>query len=388
MRRVLVEPSVYHLLNDGDVAMLQAAVRRLGQRWPDARIEVFTEQPDDLPRRCPGAVPLLSRRRDAYFRFPEPGGRLARGIGPGATRRIRSRRVASFARAVTEADAVIASGAGGTADDFRWESHTVLDVLELAIRGGVPTAMMGQAFGPVHDRFLRRRAREVLTCVDLICLREGLASRTFLESLGVPRERIVITGDDAIERAMGRRRRPREAIGFNLRLAPYSAVDAPMGALVARTVRAAAERSGAGLLAIPISHYPHEMDAAAIASALGADAAGRGGGDVIDTIGHCRIVVTASYHAAVFALAQGIPAVGLVRSPYYRDKFAGLAGLFGDGCTAVTLDEPWERRLDAAIQRAWDTAGDVEASLVASAERQVQRGHDAYDRLARIVEGR
>ena len=42
----------------------------------------------------------------------------------------------------------------------------------------------------------------------------------------------------------------------------------------------------------------------------------------------CRAIVTGSYHAAVFSLALGVPAVCLTKSPYYHAKFGGLPALF------------------------------------------------------------
>ena len=60
---------------------------------------------------------------------------------------------------------------------------------------------------------------------------------------------------------------------------------------------------------------------------------------MIRQIQRCRLVVTGSYHAGVFALASGIPVVGLAKSSYYRDKFLGLADMFAVGCETVTLDE-------------------------------------------------
>ena len=39
--------------------------------------------------------------------------------------------------------------------------------------------------------------------------------------------------------------------------------------------------------------------------------------DVLTAIADCRVVVTGSYHAAVFALSMGVPAVGLAASRYY-----------------------------------------------------------------------
>ena len=101
---------------------------------------------------------------------------------------------------------------------------------------------------------------------------------------------------------------------------------------------------GAPLRAIPISRLPDEADAlqaeilfegydlveypdSPIDTPLG----------VIDEIKHCRLVVTGSYHAGVFALAQGIPVIGLVATEYYQWKFDGLAHQFGEGCRVLRV---------------------------------------------------
>ena len=97
-------------------------------------------------------------------------------------------------------------------------------------------------------------------------------------------------------------------------------------------------------MSVPISHYPTEVDGAVNAALLGAwsepaDEVVTPLG-VVEHISRCRAVVTGSYHAAVFALAQGIPAVGLTGSAYYDAKFAGLADQFGgSGLWIVRLDQ-------------------------------------------------
>jgi polysaccharide pyruvyl transferase WcaK-like protein len=35
---------------------------------------------------------------------------------------------------------------------------------------------------------------------------------------------------------------------------------------------------------------------------------------IIDRISHCRIMITGTFHGAVFALSQGIPVIGLANS--------------------------------------------------------------------------
>jgi colanic acid/amylovoran biosynthesis protein len=98
------------------------------------------------------------------------------------------------------------------------------------------------------------------------------------------------------------------------------------------------------------------------------------------------LVVTGSYHGAVFALAQGIPAVGLAGSEYYVAKFRGLAEQFGGGCEVVGLDQPrLEARLEAAVEDGWRSMPALGPRLVRAAERQVAHGRDAYRDLHRIV---
>src|SRR5919198_4977033 len=70
--QILVEPNAHHLLNEGDVAMLQIAVERLARLWPDAVIHVITDDPARLEACCPGVRPVDAAGRrlwfeDAYF---------------------------------------------------------------------------------------------------------------------------------------------------------------------------------------------------------------------------------------------------------------------------------------------------------------------------------
>ena len=107
---------------------------------------------------------------------------------------------------------------------------------------------------------------------------------------------------------------------------------------------------------------------------------------VIDRVGECRVVVTGSYHGAVFALAQGIPVVALVKSPYYVNKMAGLQDQFGIGCELVRLDEGnVSGRIRAAIDRAWAEAERVRGPLLQAAAEQIERGRRAYARLVELV---
>jgi polysaccharide pyruvyl transferase WcaK-like protein len=293
---------------------------------------------------------------------------------------------------VHSADLVVASGAGLLTDAFARRAGTVLEVLETAVKGGVPAAMLGQGVGPLTDARLRATASRVLPRVDLIGLREDLTGPPILRSLGVADERMITTGDEAIEQALdvGGTGQTGEGIGVNVRVARYSDVSADALETVGGVVRRSADHHGVDLVPIPISFYSKERDADAIARMLGSDQPGAAEvstpAAAIAQVRLCRVVVTGSYHAAVFALAQGIPAIGLAGSGYYVDKFLGLAEQFETGCATVRLDEPrLGERLEAAVEEAWSSAPSLSGALQRRAEDQVERVRQAYLRLHRIV---
>ena len=107
---------------------------------------------------------------------------------------------------------------------------------------------------------------------------------------------------------------------------------------------------------------------------------------LIKQVACCRILVTGAYHAAVFALAQGIPVVCLTNSRYYLSKFQGLEDLFGVGCATVMLSEPdLPGKLVAAIESTWNSAEVVRLPLLHSALRQVERSRGAYQQIKGLI---
>jgi len=421
--RILVEPNAHHLLNHGDTAMLQIAVERLFALWPAASIHVLTENPTRLERLCPGARPVDVEGRRLWFddyaftytfhrllprpasrrlveferlirrRSPRTALRLVRGRA--ALRRESTRPLEEFLDVASEADLVVSSGGGAFTDHFSLLAITILDLFHGAKRQGAIAAALGHGMGPITDRALLERAGEILPSLDLITIREQRYGGPLLERLGVDPSRVITTGDDAIELAYRERRNgsQEQRLGLNLRLARYSHVDPRAAEIVGAAVREAAERHAAEPLVIPISRHPNERDADVAAALLGIPVAEEDDVDtpqrVVAQIGRCRVVVTGSYHAAVFALAQGIPAIGLTSSPYYDTKFYGLQEQFGGlvGVVPLTGDH-LATRLGSAIDEAWRGADDVRPRLLELAARQVAAGRSAYDRLRDLLSTR
>jgi colanic acid/amylovoran biosynthesis protein len=215
-----------------------------------------------------------------------------------------------------------------------------------------------------------------------------------LASLGVAKDRILVTGDDAVELAYARRP-PRlgAGLGVNLRVAAYAGTTPEHLAALRTGLLGVAQACAAPLVPVPVSRNRADSDSESLRLLLqGQDRLVVGtfepdsAEQLIDQVGLCRLVITGSYHGAVFALSQGIPAVCLVRSPYYAHKFLGLQGLFPAGTGVLYLDEREfsERLLDMA-KTLWASAASLRSQLLAAAAEQVQASHRAYQHLFTVV---
>jgi polysaccharide pyruvyl transferase WcaK-like protein len=420
--RILIDSGSYHCGNVGDVAMLQTAVERLRGLWPQASISVVTNAPAALASYCPGVqpVPLAGRIAFVTDRFFGRANRLlprrvsdtlavteermrrqwpavmASVIGSKRALALRRDHAApsTYVDALKRADLVLVSGAGVFTDAFADNAMGVLATLGYATEWNIPAAALGQGFGPVCHDGLRLRMARVLPRLDLIAVREERESVRLLESVGVSRHRIVVTGDDATE--MANRTAPAEigdAIGINIRVASYAGVNGSIVDRIGPVLPAAARRLRARLLPVPMAFHSDCSDSAAIEQLMAGEACEAAPSieleqpvNVISRVSRCRIIVTGSYHGAVFALAQGIPVVAIAATPYYVNKFSGLAHLFNGGCEIVMIGAPDARVvLERAIDRAWTSAPWWREPLLRAARAQIERGKAAYRRLGTIV---
>jgi polysaccharide pyruvyl transferase WcaK-like protein len=410
--RLLVEPSDTVYRNIGDQAMLRVALERIAGLWPEARIQVFTEDADELPRPSSNIEPLLASGRRIWLsrgwlpsrRLRGPMQRWLRVSQPrlayhalvrwGGLTTAEVRQLDEFFEAVSQADLLIVTGMGGITSAFPSFAFELLEIVRCAQHFGAKTAMVGQGLGPVETARLRRVMTNAFRRLDLLALREGRAGLPLLRALGVPLDRVIVTGDDAIELAFQNGAvAPGRGIGVNMRHASYSGVQLADIENVRMTLVRLSMELEAPLVGVPISRVRGEEDANTIALLTGNehDFAGeltniRTVEELLEQLGLCRILVAGSYHAAVFALSCGIPTVALARSAYYTDKFLGLAEMFGTGCWVVPLDDSRVvERLYASASAAWGAAEQLRDPLLAAAQRQFRAGVAAYDRLKELV---
>ena len=125
---------------------------------------------------------------------------------------------------IQDSDMVIISGGGFITDYFKNHADGILDTLQLAQNLGKPTAMFGQGIGPLENKFVRKKAKRVLPRLKVLGLRDGLTSMDYGKRLNVPQDRIIVTGDDAIEVAINQAQPSagKRNIGVNIRQAYYA----------------------------------------------------------------------------------------------------------------------------------------------------------------------
>ena len=185
------------------------------------------------------------------------------------------------------------------------------------------------------------------------------------------------------------------ALGVCMRVAGYAGVDSTTAAVVSELVADAAAALQAPIVGLPVSRYAASSDMAVLGTLrhyaqnriniVVTDI--REPKDLILAAANCRAIVTGSYHAAVFALAQGIPAVCLTKSSYYEAKFGGLQALFPGACFVVPLDAAdCSARISAMIRRAWYLPAPARSAARAIAVRLGEAGRDVYARFREEVD--
>ncbi len=413
-RRVFVLPATFDCVNVGDVAMLQTAVARIRDAWPYASFSILTRDADALRHQCPGIDPVYF---DTWFSDRFLLGAVHRLLPTAWSRQLvsvkhamRSRlpqledaaitarmqlnkddrdRFRAFLTALGTADLYMVAGASGPNDTFRGFSRDYFALLQRALGARRPCVIMGSGLGPISDASMLRFAKSLLPRVAFVALREKLIGQPLLASLGVDANRVAVTGDDAVEMSYSQRSPTLgTALGVNIRTKPPANFGPNELSLLASVIKEFVLKLGVDVVPLPIRK---DVDAGAIRDVAGdllsypADQSSPSA--VIRSTAQCRVVITGAYHAAVFALSQGVPTVCVSNSRYFSEKFLGLQDLFGPACEIVSLGETGAReRLRGCLEVGWANADDLRSPLLASAVSQILAGRSAYRRVCSLVE--
>jgi len=408
---IVLQQGGHSFVNLGDLAMLQVTVRRFRESFPDCIITVLSDPGVDASEYIENVFAIDAHAVPRVF---GPGclfGRFARVLGTSdsaiVTRypvfmhgialrhRVTGRSavpIATFIRALSEADIVAAAGGGYLTDEFPFMVEWTAWLLLAAQRMGKRTALFGQGVGPLQNRRLRSLLAQAVRNIEVVGLREGVFGPILMRELGLDPRKCVVTGDDALELPYAAAR-PHigQKLGVNLRRAYYSGISTGTEGRVSKVLSQLLVELQTSPVVIPIDFEENDAEVGAkLLGHIGLVSPRIEVSDAIRLASECQVVVTGSYHAAVFALGQGIPAVCLVGSDYYRKKFFGLANQFSSGCLVVeTSSEGFEKHLADSVTSLWRTAEALRPRLLQSAKVQVERSRSLYRAFAddRIVGG-
>ena len=412
--RILVENSGYHLLNLGDVAMLQAGVERLSAHLPAAQIEVVTTAPARLARFCPQARPVLPDAQQKWrnaktTRLPLsrlPAGWRDRCVLQGELLKMKDperawhnvRRAQAWSVSqddgwktwrefIQRFDAVVALGGGYLNDTFRLHLINVMLSLRLAQSLGKPTAWFGQGLGPLRDPALSAIVARALQAAEIVSLREEIAARQFTDAHNLDFSQFRVCGDDAfalLSQFQLTEESKAPLIGVNLRPASYAELDTNAMRTLRDVLLHFVQMEKGYVLPLAVSLPPSDDDAGSVrelfSSALLAETENVDSPTQLYTqVNRCRLVITASYHAAVFALAAGVPTIGLVASAYYEQKFSGLNAFFPHLLTPIQMnDEIFLSRLQTTINRLFNLSPAEKNTGRTTAQDLATRVDEAY----------
>lgn len=394
----------------GDVAMLQGMVRHVREHKPSAEIYVFTESPGLLERYCPGTLPISSsikfewsqfrilpfprrlmpscvfkwvKKSEKWFKRKLP--RFCHHYGKILKPFLRSGSVgccqlptSDLYEAVRSIDALFIAGGGYFAEHFLGQCDSVIETAEIAVSVGKPVYFCGQGFGPLENPSIVARLTKLLKRAKRVSIREAGNSADFLDDIGISDDKVMCTGDDALTLIRDcDSHRSRTDIGLNLRVSGYSGLSSETLVLFRDGLGQFLDARQTHSSTIPISFFENEDDNTRVNDLMNGlnnhdstlvDDSPAG---IVAAVGKCRMVITGSYHAAVFALSQGVPVIALVASEYYKRKFGGLLLQFGTGIHLLSLDQINDANaVFERISQVYDSAPEVSGPLLAAAARQ------------------
>jgi len=398
--RVLLVPGSYPFDNVGDVAMCLVAVARLRAALPGVALRVYAEHQDLLDANGLADATAVDER--PWFVWTAALERWQGRFRPGSLhalpdehprRFLRAARLtglvrdpaaaAAFLDEVERADLIVLSGQGSLRDGSDRRSRRYATLFLVARSFGVPVVAVGQGIGPLEDRALADRVGAALQTLHGLSVRDPGPSAATAAALGLAPDRWEVTGDDAISAALGQAPAAvRDGIGVSLRDNRAASVPADLPAAVGRAIAAARPGARVELVSMMEKARPGSVSDARFLAAVdpGPDAEvvahEATAAAALAALASCRVVISGTYHAAVFAQSLGVPVIALAASPYYVQKLGGVLAQFGDegGTLLDPADPGFEQDLAAALRRWWDRDAGLADRLRARAADQAAAG--------------
>jgi len=258
-------------------------------------------------------------------------------------------------RELTAADALFVSGAGCFNDRY---ATSVGAVWALVIRCmsllRKPVILSGQQIGPLDRWAAQVVTRWALTPAKFAGMRDPISLRVS-RALGIPADRVGITGDDAwdlppapapvIDALFRQADLPPRFIAAQMRIDRATSFDSTDTVVMANILDAAAAALGLPVVFVRMFYADQDDD---LESARRVSALMRAPTKVVEEeldpattkgiLARAVIAIGVSYHFCVFAISSGTPTVGLYRNPYMIQKIRGLEEMWPGLAQGMPLD--------------------------------------------------
>jgi polysaccharide pyruvyl transferase WcaK-like protein len=397
------------MIHVGDEAMFHEATVQLRARG--ATITGVSSNPAETAERYDvDAVPAIG------FHPATTGGRLGQrerrarvlsAIDGGAGHLPQDDPAWQVIEAVRAADGVLVAGGGNMASLWPMHVYERNTLGLIARRFGKPLVVSGQTIGPVLEGEDRELVTELLDAAALVGLREG-ASLELVRTLGVDPAKSVGTVDDATFLGVDAAPPAVAPAGPDAGgpAAPYLAVslsahvgDADRDAFAAAVARLLDRVAGeAGLEVVFLAHWasldPTEERGdsllhRAVLDRLTVPARVEPTTDSPAAARFARgaaLHLTSRYHPAVFAVAGGVPTVGLAVDDYTTIKLTGALGNFGQ-TSVVSVEQLLSGEAEAVASAAWAGRDTVRAAWAERLDGTRAASAAWWDRVAAALRG-
>ncbi len=383
----------YHV---GDEAMLEANLGELSRRLPGTRFTVVSADPEATARRyrveavAPLGFPSGDAEQDEVRRERRLEEVLRRAEGADADAPPPAAEPAVVA-AVRRSSAVVVSGGGNLNSSWPEHIYERVALLELARRFGKRRIVLGQTLGPELRTRERELVHEVLANAHFVGVRETYSLR-YAQALAVPESVLELQLDDAwileprAAEAAGGPSRPWIGITLTSGIRPLAAAT--------EQLRMLSRALDVDLVFLP--HVRGAHDDERVARELERAFGGDGRLSVRDVeaaetarrrISGASMVISSRYHPLVFALAAGVPALGVHLDEYTRIKLVGALGHAGLGEWTLPWALAREGALLAAARELWARRRAVRREIDHHRERwrSMQAAH--WDRVVATLSG-
>ncbi len=304
-----------------------------------------------------------------------------------------------FAKAIGGADIVFFVGGGYLTDIGKFDCRATLAAGLMAIFSGKPVYMSGQGLGPIDTRMTKLLLKAMVPHAKLVTFRDRSGSENLLRRLHIPWKSGGSVGDDAMSLpvkeavdAGANWSGDRLAVQFRVCpqtpniLAHISEFERFLLSMVADgdwqidffifhttrpayeedVIRSIVERTGIENYVVHKVEDPRQMRY---------------------LVGQCNVAIGIAYHFLVFALAEGVPAIGLWDGRYYKDKIEGLFAWYDKVNWTLSVEEMVAENLAKYCCELRSMKPQLQPMLTSQTERMGSKARQTIETALGCLEG-